>query len=78
MGLERVMASSKLDREAAEFVDGWIRKLKPYEASQSSLINLGLRILGRLEATGKISLEPQALQELLGTESRPGTPVRKA
>jgi len=76
MGMERVMASSKLDRESAEFLDDMAKSMRPYEVSQSSLMNLCVRIVKRAVERGDLSLEPRRLQELLGTESRPGTRSR--
>jgi hypothetical protein len=77
MGIEKVMASSKLSVENAEFLDGWARRFRPYGVSQSSLMDLALRIVRRLEATGELSLEPPALQALLGTNGVPGSDRRK-
>lgn len=73
MGLERTMVSSKLSAENTEFLDELARRLKPYEVSQSSLVNTLVRIIRQLEVKGKISLTPEGLQELFGTESRRGT-----
>lgn len=70
MGVERVMVSSKLDRENAEFLDEIAANFKPYEVSQSSLVNTLLRVIRRLHYEGKLDLEPRALQALMGTESR--------
>lgn len=72
MGVERVMVSSKLDRENAEFLDEIAANFKPYEVSQSSLVNTLLRVIRRLHYEGKLDLEPRALQALMGTETLPG------
>lgn len=74
MGIERVMASSKLDRESAEFLDDMAKSLRPYEVSQSSLVNLCVRIVRNSVQRGDLNLDPRSLQEFLGTESRPGRP----
>ncbi len=73
MGLERTMVSSKLSPENVEFLSDMERSLKPYSVSQSSLLDLCIRIVRHLHREGKVSLRPEALQELLGTEGRPGT-----
>jgi hypothetical protein len=77
MGLERTMVSSKLSPENVEFLSDMERSLKPYSVSQSSLLDLCIRIVRHLHREGKVSLQPEALQELLGTEGRPGTARRK-
>jgi hypothetical protein len=77
MGMERVMASSKLSVENAEFLDEWERRLKPYKTSESSLVDLAVRIVRHLVARGELNLDPKALQELLGNESRPGAKGRQ-
>jgi len=73
MGLERTMVSSKLSPENVEFLSDMERSLKPYSVSQSSLLDLCIRIVRQLHRQGKVNLQPAALQELLGTEGRPGT-----
>jgi hypothetical protein len=78
MGQERTMVSSKLSAENLEFLDEWERNLKPHNVSQSSLVDLCVRIVRQLHRHGDLSLEPQALQELLGTNRLPRTTERKA
>lgn len=73
MGLERTMVSSKLSPENVEFLSDMERSLKPYSVSQSSLLDLCIRIVRQLHRQGKVNLQPAALQELLGTDGRPGT-----
>jgi hypothetical protein len=73
MGLERTLVSSKLSPENVEFLSEMERSLKPYSVSQSSLLDLCIRIVRQLHRRGDLSLSPTALQELLGTEGRPGT-----
>jgi len=77
MGMERTMVSSKLSPENVEFLSDMERSLKPYSVSQSSLLDLCIRIVRQLHRQGKVSLQPEALQELLGTEGRPGTAERR-
>jgi len=77
MGLERTMVSSKLSPENVEFVSEMEHSLKPYSVSQSSLVDLCVRIVRQLHRQGKVNLQPAALQELLGTEGLPGTAERK-
>jgi hypothetical protein len=77
MGLERTMVSSKLSPENVEFLSDMERSLKPYSVSQSSLLDLCIRIVRQLHRQGKVNLQPAALQELLGTEGRPGTTERR-
>lgn len=78
MGLERTMVSSKLSEENSEFLYEIERNLRPYEVSQSSLVNLMVSITRRLYRLGDLNLEPKALQELLGTERLVGTESTKA
>jgi len=66
MGIERASVSTKLSPENIEFLDELIYRLRPYEVSQSSLVNTLIRIIRQLEAMGKISLEPKQLQATLG------------
>lgn len=73
MGLERTMVSSKLSPENVEFLSDMERSLKPYSVSQSSLLDLCVRIVRQLHRQGKVNLKPAELQELLGTEGLPGT-----
>ena len=47
------------------FLDDWARRLRPFPVSQSSLIDLCVRIVRRLYAKGDISLTPEALRTLL-------------
>jgi hypothetical protein len=68
MGVERITVSAKLSLENMEFLDELAHRLRPYEVSQSSLVNTLVRIVRQLEATGKISLEPKQLQTLLTTD----------
>ena len=68
MALERVMASAKLDRENAEFLDEIAANFEPYEISQSSLMNTLLHVLRHMYRRGDINLEPSALQKILRTE----------
>lgn len=77
MGLERTMVSSKLSPENVEFLSDMERSLKPYSVSQSSLLDLCIRIVRQLHRQGKVNLQPAALQELLGTEGLPGTAERR-
>lgn len=77
MGLERVMASSKLSPENAEFLDDVARSLRPYPVSQSSLVDTMVSIVRKLSRNGTVNLEPKALQELLGNEGRPGSEGRR-
>jgi hypothetical protein len=72
MGLERMMVSAKISPENLEFLDQWGRHLKPHDVSQSSLVDLSVRIVRQLHLRGDLSLEPEALQDLLRTNSRPG------
>lgn len=74
MGLERIMASSKLDVRNLEFLDEVARSLKPFEVSQSSLVNLCVGIVRRLSQRGEISLEPKSLQMLLGNAGSTAVP----
>ena len=67
------MVSSKLSPENTEFLDEWSRQLKPLTVSQSSLVDLSVRIVRHLFMAGKLSLEPRALQEFLGTEGTRST-----
>jgi hypothetical protein len=69
LGLERVMASAKLSPENSEFLYEIERNLRPYEVSQSSLVNLAVTIVRRLYRLGDLNLEPKALQDLLCNES---------
>ena len=77
MGLERTMVSSKLSPENVEFLTDMERSLKPYSVSQSSLLDLCVRIVRQLHRQGKVNLQPAEVQELLGTEGRPGTAERR-
>lgn len=72
------MVSSKLSEENTEFLYEIERNLRPYEVSQSSLVNLMVTIARRLYRRGDLNLEPQSLQELLGTERTLSTAGTKA
>jgi hypothetical protein len=72
MGLERIMTSSKLDVRNMEFLDEVARSLKPFEVSQSSLVNICVGIVRRLTQRGQISFTPAGLQEFLGNEGTAG------
>lgn len=69
MGMERLMASAKLSQRNAEFLDDWARQLRPYEISQSSLIDRAVDIVRTLVRSGKLKLDPESMQALVGTES---------
>lgn len=66
MGIERTAVSTKLSPENMEFIDEWAQSLKPLDVSASSLVDLSVRIVRNLVATGKLSREPKALQDFLG------------
>ena len=70
MGLERKATSTKLSLDNYEFIDDMHHKLRPYEVSHSSLINLCVSIVRQLHVKGELSLEPEHLQKLLTTIDR--------
>jgi len=70
VGVERKTVSAKLAPENSDFIADLKYKLRPYEISRSSLINLCVRIVRQLYTKGELSLEPEQLQKLLTTTDR--------
>ena len=65
MGLERASVSTKLSPENEEFLYEWLRSLKPYDISESALLNKCADIVRTLVGRGQLSLEPKKLQAFL-------------
>ena len=85
-GKRAATVSARLDPENLEFLDERLLRLRPYDVSRSSLINLCVRIVRQLEARGDLSLEPEQLRKLLATNtsdivaelSRRRTPAKRS
>jgi hypothetical protein len=65
LGQERASVSTKLSAENEEFLYEWLRSLRPYDVSESGIVNKSLDIVRTLVRRGELSLEPKALQAFL-------------